>query len=201
MSIKLVIFDLGGPLVKVNRQPFFRQLAHDTKTSVTQLETMLNDPQLIEPFELGHIGPKQFFDDLNAKLGLSWAFERFVTAWNEMLSENTETTWVLERLQTHYTVMVLSNIDVLHDEHVRQSWPVFAHVHHWITSYQVGLRKPEPELYQLALDTAQTPPEAALFVDDIEEHILAARRLGLHGLHFQDGMRLEEDLRAAGLHF
>jgi putative hydrolase of the HAD superfamily len=49
----------------------------------------------------------------------------------------------------------------------------------------VGLRKPEPEIYQLTLDRLQVPARAALFVDDVELNCGAARDLGLGAVWFQ----------------
>ncbi len=200
MSFQLVIFDLGGVLVHVKPALMVRRLAEETGQTVEVLERVLVDPPLLEQLELGRMTPRQYFDQLVQRLKLSWSFEEFVAAWNGILSENTDTTWLLQRLLDRYTILVLTNTNILHDEHIRRTWPVFDRVHHWLASYQIGLRKPEPQIYELALRKAQTPPHAAIYIDDIEGHVLTARRMGLTAVHFTDGKMLEEDLRQAGLH-
>jgi putative hydrolase of the HAD superfamily len=50
----------------------------------------------------------------------------------------------------------------------------------------VGVRKPDREIYELTLERLGRPAAAAVFVDDIEENVVAARALGLHGVHFTD---------------
>jgi len=54
----------------------------------------------------------------------------------------------------------------------------------YISSCYVGLRKPDPAIYKLALDTAQAKAEEAVYVDDRITFIEMARRLGIPSLHF-----------------
>ena len=200
MTVRLVMFDLGGVLVRRQPERIVAAVAKDTKLPADRLRQELAGSKWIDQFELGQIGPRQLHEALAGSLNLPWTFEQFVAAWNGILSENTDTTWMLESLRSRYKLLVLSNTNVLHDEHIRQSWPVFAQVHYWIASYQVGLRKPEPQIYELALQRADIPPEAAVYVDDTEEFVLAARRLGLKAIHFREGLQLDAELRHLGVH-
>jgi HAD superfamily hydrolase (TIGR01509 family) len=58
-------------------------------------------------------------------------------------------------------------------------WPYFESV---IISAQVGLSKPNPAIYELALRTLGIPADKAIFVDDIPQNVAAAERVGLKGL-------------------
>ena len=201
MSFQLVIFDLGGVLVRVEPQRMLRALAQETGQPVEQIERIMTDPSLMESFELGRISPTQFFAALNTRVRTSWTFDQFVSAWNSILSENARTSWLLERLHARYTLLVLTNTNALHDDHIRHSWPVFRHADHWIASHRVGLRKPDAQIYRLALRQADVSPEATVYIDDMAEHVTAARRLGVRAIHMADGICLEDELRAAGLSF
>ncbi|MBL7183721.1 MAG: HAD-IA family hydrolase, partial [Anaerolineae bacterium] len=48
----------------------------------------------------------------------------------------------------------------------------------------VGLAKPDPAIYQLALERLGTAPEATVFVDDYEPNVAAAAELGIRAIHF-----------------
>jgi putative hydrolase of the HAD superfamily len=200
MAFRVVIFDLGGVLVKLEPWRMLQKLAKQSGQPEDKIQQVVTDPKLIEPFELGRMSPRQFFEQLTKRLGLPGGFDELVMAWNSLLSENTDTTWILQRLRERYTLAVLSNTDIVHDEYIRRTWPIFSQIHHWIASYPVGRRKPEPGIYQLPLREADAPPSAAVYVDDTEEFVLMARRLGLTAIHFTDGLKLEHELRAAGLH-
>lgn len=52
-----------------------------------------------------------------------------------------------------------------------------------VDSSEVGLRKPDPRIYRLALERLGDPPaERCVFLDDFEGNVVAARALGLHGI-------------------
>jgi putative hydrolase of the HAD superfamily len=53
-----------------------------------------------------------------------------------------------------------------------------------VISFEVGLAKPEPEIYRVALDRLGAAPAATLFVDDRLENIETARELGISTVHF-----------------
>lgn len=63
--------------------------------------------------------------------------------------------------------------------HLLGLWPYFESV---IISAQVGLTKPNPAIYELALRTLGIPADQAIFVDDIPQNVVAAERVGLKGL-------------------
>lgn len=64
-----------------------------------------------------------------------------------------------------------------------------------VVSCEVGLAKPDPRIYELCLSRLGVTPGQALFVDDREDNIEAAGRLGLRTLHFADARALDR-LRA-----
>jgi epoxide hydrolase-like predicted phosphatase len=55
-----------------------------------------------------------------------------------------------------------------------------------VISGEVGMRKPEPRIFEHALGRVGLPGEACVFIDDIEVNILAARGLGMAGIHHRD---------------
>jgi putative hydrolase of the HAD superfamily len=54
-----------------------------------------------------------------------------------------------------------------------------------VDSSFVGMRKPEPGIYELTLERLELPAGACVFVDDLEVNLPPARALGLHTVHFQ----------------
>jgi putative hydrolase of the HAD superfamily len=65
-----------------------------------------------------------------------------------------------------------------------------------VLSCEVGLLKPEREIYERALALASVPPERAVFFDDVERYAEGARAVGLHGRVFTTAARFERDLAA-----
>jgi epoxide hydrolase-like predicted phosphatase len=58
-----------------------------------------------------------------------------------------------------------------------------AHFDVAVVSGQVGLRKPDPAIYRLAMDRVGVEPSACAFVDDLERNVEVARELGMCGIH------------------
>ena len=68
-----------------------------------------------------------------------------------------------------------------------------------MASCEVGLRKPDPRIYLLALERAGVRPEQAVYVDDRPELVDAGRSVGLTAIRFENSRQLEQDLQAIGL--
>ncbi|RCG27969.1 HAD family phosphatase [Sphaerisporangium album] len=70
------------------------------------------------------------------------------------------------------------------DHYLRDGWDVcFDAV---VISGEVGMRKPEPRIFHHALGLVGLSPGDCVFIDDIEANIIAARALGMIGLHHRD---------------
>ena len=65
-------------------------------------------------------------------------------------------------------------------------------------SSEVGLIKPDPAIYELTLHGLGVSASEALFVDDREINIQAARKLGIRAIQFQSVAQLKDDLEALG---
>ena len=52
-----------------------------------------------------------------------------------------------------------------------------------LVSSVVGLRKPDPRMYELAAQRAGRSPDDCVFVDDVESNLSPARALGMHTIH------------------
>ena len=55
-----------------------------------------------------------------------------------------------------------------------------------VISCEVGMRKPEPEIFRHAAELIGLPPAACVFVDDVEANIVAAQACGMTGVHHED---------------
>ena len=69
----------------------------------------------------------------------------------------------------------------------------------FISSCFVHFRKPDEDIYRLALDTAQAKPEHAIYVDDRRMFVEVAQALGIQGIHHQRLELTQKALAALGL--
>lgn len=64
----------------------------------------------------------------------------------------------------------------------------------FISSCFVGLRKPERDIYRLALETTQVPAEECCFIDDRALNLECAEKMGMHTIQIQSLEQLKADL-------
>jgi epoxide hydrolase-like predicted phosphatase len=106
---------------------------------------------------------------------------------------------LMRSLRPRYKVALLSNfvyswLDRLLKDN--QLYPLFDHT---VISSAIAMAKPEPEIYQHALNLLKMEPSEAVFIDDRAVNVEAANRLGIHGLLFTSAPELESSLRALGV--
>ena len=69
----------------------------------------------------------------------------------------------------------------------------------FISSCFVGFRKPERDIYRLALETTQKPPEECCFIDDRALNLEVAKRLGMHTIKMESAAQLRAELQKLGV--
>jgi HAD superfamily hydrolase (TIGR01509 family) len=103
---------------------------------------------------------------------------------------------VLEGLRNRVRIGLLSNAGTTLRGLID---PLAASFDDIVISAEVGCRKPDPEIFELALRRLDARPAETLFVDDFRHNVEAARELGIRGHHFITPGRLRRALDRLGL--
>ena len=192
---ELIIFDLGRVLVDFDFWLVIRRLARFTKLTEKEIRRYFLQTSLWGAFERGEVAPKDFYNRVSNDLKLqNLSFKEFAVLWNTIFTEKHDSVSILARLKGRYRVALLSNVNILHWEHVRATHDFIRWFDHPITSFEVGRRKPDPDIYLAALHTAGVAPSKAIFIDDMESHVLGARSLGIRAHRFTSARQLTRDL-------
>ncbi|MGA7709013.1 MAG: HAD family phosphatase [Acidobacteriaceae bacterium] len=69
----------------------------------------------------------------------------------------------------------------------------------YLVSAYIALRKPEVAFFQCALDISQRQPDECVFIDDREENLEGARKLGIQGIRMISPEQVIADLRRLGI--
>ncbi len=192
---ELIIFDLGRVLVDFDFRLVIKRLARYTSLSPKEIRRYFLRTPLWGAFERGEVEPKDFFLQLSKELKLQkLTFQQFTPLWNAIFTEKHDTVSILARLRGQYRIALLSNVNILHWDHVAQAHDFIQWVDHPVASWKVGIRKPDPDIYRTTLHMAGVSPQKAVFIDDVEEHVLAARSLGMQAYQFINAPQLVRDL-------
>lgn len=92
---------------------------------------------------------------------------------------------ILEYLKPRYKLHIITNgFQEIQEKKLRNAG-ILEYFGHVVNSEMAGVKKPNPYIFQMALNRAGASPESALMVgDSLEADILGAQAVGLHTLHF-----------------
>lgn len=199
MGYQVVCSDIGGVVVEVESDRLMHQLAMLLGRPFEEVQAAVFHPELLLPFELGRIGARTYYEGLKGRLKLPWTYEQFVRAWNGIFRENRDVVEILQRLRQRHRLMALTNTNELHLDHIKATIPSLGLFEEWVASCDVGLRKPDPQIYLLALERMGIRPSQAIYIDDRPELVEAGRGIGLTAIRFETSQQLQDDLRAVGI--
>ena len=78
---------------------------------------------------------------------------------------------------------------------LEKKWKIADAFDHIVISAEVGLLKPDPEIYLLSLQGLNVKPGEAIFIDDFKENIEGARAVGMQAIHFQNSAEVIVELK------
>lgn len=199
MTIQTIIFDFGGVLYKtpslasMNRWKRFISL--EDHPEIAEMLDNPNDSQLVKDICLGKISEDEIWSTMAEKWHLSPAFlkglrERFFAR----RKLNKPMFKLLGELKKDYQTAILSNAgdqsrrlmeDVYHLDQVAEEI---------IISAEEGVIKPDRRLYEIAVERLETEPQQCVFLDDLEENVIAARAFGMHAVQFTDNVQARSEI-------
>lgn len=121
--------------------------------------------------------------------------------WEESITGTIEgTVRIIERLRTGgFDLIGLTNWSADKFRITRPRYDVFELFHEIIVSGEVGLIKPDREIFDLTLEKASRRPEECVFIDDSKTNVDVAASMGFVAIHFQSPEQLEGELKELGV--
>lgn len=198
MTIKNIIFDLGGVIINVD---YARTVAAFNDLGVRNFSKVVaQKKQLFYDFEMGKIAAANFRKELSDALEISEDDEAFDKAWTAMLLEIPIAKLnFIRTLREKYEVYLFSNIDEIQlkgifskcqKEHGFDNFDAFFDKEYY--SYRFKMRKPDLEAFLAILAENNLKAEETLFIDDSLYNVESARKAGLHAIHLGDNESIYE---------
>ncbi len=198
-TVEVLLFDLGGVLVDFSGVRDVAPLLRIAATESEILERWSRCPHT-EAFGLGQLGRDDFAERFVRDWGLDVTPEGFLEAfrsWSKRLLPGAGE--LLASLRPRFRLAALSNANELHWDRNTNDLGVTALFEIAISSHQVGFCKPDPRIYQLALDRLGVAPEAVMFFDDVPANVAAAARLGIRAFQVDGVEGVRERLIGEGV--
>ena len=198
--INAVIFDLGNVLIPFNPRWLFRKMLPD-EASIEQFFAETG----FEEWNLGMDAGRPFAEGIAAHSARfphhRTLFEAFFHRWHETVGEPiAESVEMLRSLRENgVRTFALTNFSAETYPLAVARFPFLNDFDGTVVSGEEGVVKPDPGIYQRRLRRYSIPAERAVFIDDRLENVEAARRLGLHGIHFVEPQAVRAELRSLRL--
>jgi len=186
--INTIIFDFGDIFINLDKQATIEGLK---KLGLSQWNEDLT--QLNLQFEKGQISRENFLLGIQKHIPNA-SLEEILEAWNAILLDfPLYRLEFLQMLSKKYRLFLLSNTDAIHIETFEQEngvsfysdfYQCFEKIYF---SYEIGMRKPDAEIFNYIINKHELSAKRTLFIDDKKENTDAALSLGLQVWNLQVG--------------
>ena len=195
------LFDLGNTLIKLAYERVLAGLCAQASISRDDLVELLEDAGGYRDLERGLVTFAEFHDFLREKAGYRGSLHQFRTLWSDFFDGPIGgMEELLERVRARYRVAFLSNSNEVHAEEIPRNFTtLFREDDRFIFSYRFRVAKPDPEMFQRALEVIGASAGNVVFIDDLAENVTTAIALGMQSYQFIDAERLEKELVRDGL--
>jgi len=197
-SIKALIFDFGGVLLRTMSQEPRERLARRFGLSREELVSVVFDSKESELEQLGRLSPGARWRRLAQVLGLESEEEvqAFQTEFFSADALDPELINYLRRMRGRFKTALLSNAWADLAGWLRTRFHIDDCFDVIVISAAVHMMKPDPAIYRHTLNELQVAPQEAVFVDDSRPNVEAAAALGIHAIQFTTREAVLEELEA-----
>lgn len=223
-SVDAIIFDIGRVIVRLDPLRASAHLAHsslqtrsptrrrsstasqardadDSRAGRELYLAIQRDPNWND-WQEGRLTPREWHRNICRRFRVKITFNEFRAAWNSIILPEPDLLLPIHMfriLRARCRLVLLSNTDPLHVEHMQASFKFVRQFDAAVYSCAVGASKPSQAVFRAAARAARTNPARILFVDDVRDYVRAARRFGMQAIQFQNRPKLERELRLRGL--
>ena len=193
--INTIIFDFGDIFLNLEKEASidaFKKIGLNAPN-----EDLISQNYL---YEKGKISETEFLETFQKYIPNS-NFEEIKTAWNTIIGDfPLYRLEFLQMLSQKYRLFLLTNTDEIHIAHFEDSVGISFYTDFYncfekvFYSYEMGMRKPQPEIFTTIINKYDLSPKRTLFVDDKLENTEAAANLGLQVWNLQVGKEDVVDL-------
>ncbi len=185
--IKAIIFDCFGVLAGKGYKRIYQNAGGDLEKDRTFIEETLHASNT------GQISHTEVNKRVAERIGKS------PEDWHQIVTQeelpNEELLDYIKELKPRYKIAVLSNayFGTLKRKFSKEQLALFDVA---VVSAEVGMIKPQPEIYKYAADLLDVEPQECVFIDDIEPYARGAQAVGMSYIYYQDFQQMKRELEA-----
>ena len=194
---KALLFDLGGVLIDIQFSLCFESWAESTGQTPAAIKAAFAFDDAYAAHECAAITGEQYYRHVCARIGVDMPFAAFKAGWNAIYKGVIpETFELLQSLSGSMDLFAFTNSNLMH----RQAWttmfePQLSLFDRIFCSSQIKLRKPDAAAFEKILHEVNLNKDEIIFIDDLEENIRGAERIGIRSVLFRDPQKSVTEIK------
>lgn len=194
-----IVFDLGGVIVTWEPEAIVAKAFTDPDVRSKVLREIVRHPDWIE-LDRGTLSREDAIERGARRTGLpEGRVEYFMRQVPPALTPISGTVDLLYRLKSKgHTLFCMSNMHFPTIEYLEKTLTIWGLFKGTAISCRLHSCKPEPAIYTYLLETYGLEERDTVFIDDMEENLITASRVGMATIKFENPAQCEMDLQALG---
>lgn len=180
MAIEVVLFDLGGVLVELREPPEMTTILQ--LPSPDGIRSAWEACPAVHAHETGQSSTENFAQGVVEYFRLDLTPDQFLSGfrtWPYRLHDGAEK--LVDDLLPGVTSGCLSNTSDFHWQHQNDAKAVTALFENQFLSFELGMMKPDPQIFETVAERLGSDPETIFFLDDNPKNVEAAIGAGFEG--------------------
>ena len=197
-TIRALFWDLGGVLLSNAWDHEERDQAVE-RFLLNKTEFEARHKELLLAFEEGKLTLDDYVDRAVFYEQRTFSREEFKQFMFSLSRPKQQSLELARELSPKYRMAVINNESRELNQYRIQQFHLAETFHLFVSSCFVGMRKPDPAIFRLALDLTQSAAEECCFIDDRPENLAGAEKVGLKAILAKDAQQLRRDLQSLGV--
>jgi len=178
--MKHIVTDMGGVIIELYWE-FYAAKMLEKEYSIEELQKLWVTSNATKQFETGKISFDEFADAIIKEFKVSLSSEEIKKNFCAITGPPKPKFFELfAELKKHFTLSVLSNTNQPHIDFLKKKYDLFRLFDNLFFSYEIGMMKPFPEIFEYVIKKLNTKPKDILFFDDSSINTQAANMLGIN---------------------
>lgn len=173
-----IFFDIGQIFVKVDFNRFIHSAAQQCTKDDKYIRGYLDSSKLIKNYTLGQVSTDNFLTKLKEEIAFSGNVSYLANLWSDIFEPINHNIELGRQLKSFYEIYAISNTNELHSKKI-SAYGVYEIFDKIFLSYEMGVSKPNKQIFKTALKATDSNPEKSVFVDDNKLNVEVANQIGI----------------------
>jgi FMN phosphatase YigB (HAD superfamily) len=185
MKMTAFIFVIGNVLIDFDLPRLLKAISNRSRVNTEDIHGSWTRKDTID-VETGKVDSKIHYERYADSIGLNWSYDAWKKAWADIYTFNDKGMAIFFELkEKEFPVYLLSNLAQYNKEAIEMKYRDFFSLSNGnYFSYELGLHKPDPQIFLSVCSKINTSPEQCFFIDDLPENVEGARTVGMQSIRF-----------------